>query len=145
MDKNLENITIQKLIELDENIENNETHKLEEMSEIVRKNNIIIKVFGREGYIPHFHIYTTDGKKACLQFKENAYFAHDKYLDTLDTNDLKLIMNLMKQESEDMPGKTNWEAAIIVWNMNNASSDKTKKLPLDLQMPSYKSPRYDEK
>ena len=126
------------LDDLDSNIIEDDIHKLEEMSEVGRKNNIIIKVFAREGNIPHFHIITTQGKSTCLQFKKNAYFLHGKYTDTLNNKDLKTVIDILNYKRTELNGLTNWQLAIIGWNMNNP--DKNKQLPLDLKMPSYKSP-----
>lgn len=140
--KTLEEITIEKLIKLEESIQEDKTHKLEEMSEIGRQNQFIIKVFGREGYIPHFHIYMLDGRKACLQFKENAYFPHNQYTNTLTNTELKEIMNFLNDKNDKIDTITNWQMCVIVWNMNNV--DSKKQLDKDLIMPNYHSPKYEK-
>lgn len=121
--------------------DNRNTHILEEMSQISRKDNVIIKVYGREGFIPHFHIDTSQGKKACLQFKENAYFAHNKYVDKLDDNELQLVKDILNASDTDNPSMTNWQIAVLLWNRNNTHANK--KLPTDLPMPSYDNPKYE--
>lgn len=126
------------LDDLDNNIVEDDIHRLEEMSEVGRENNIIIKVFSREGNISHFHIVTTQGKSTCLQFNKNAYFLHGKYTDTLGNKDLKTVTDILNYKRTELNGLTNWQLAIIGWNMNNPN--KNKQLPLDLKMPSYKSP-----
>lgn len=143
MNKNIIDITVQKLIELNNSIKDTSTHKLEEMAEIGRQGYFIIKVFGKEGPAQHFHIYTAKGKQVCLQFKDNAYFAHDKYTDTLNNAELKDIMEFMRQPNKDFDNYTNWEVAIRVWNISNPN--ESVRLDTSLEMPIYKSPRYDKK
>lgn len=141
--KNIIDVTVQKLIELNDSIKDTKTHKLEEMAEIGRQDYFLIKVFGKEGPVQHFHIFTSDKRKICLQFKDNAYFAHGKYLDKLNNNELKDIMRFMEQPNKDFDNYTNWEVAIRVWNISNPT--EAFKLDTKLNMPIYKSPRYDKK
>ena len=143
MSNNLIEATVQKLIELDNSIEDTKTHKLEEMAEVGRQDYFLVKVFGKEGPVQHFHIFTSDGRKVCLKFKENAYFAHGKYLDKLNNNELKDIMNFMEKPNEKVEGYTNWQVAIFIWNLSN--TNKNVQLDNKLQMPNYHNPRYDKK
>lgn len=138
-----------------ESLVDTNVHKLEEMGEIANfKYNIYICVYAREGYVPHFHVYIGNKalggkekkksmKSACLQFKENAYFAHNKDCeDKLNNDELDKIMEIMMDRNKEDSSKTNWEASILLWNWNNASRDERKRLDLKTKMPNYKDPRY---
>lgn len=116
--------------------------RLYEMSEVTRKNDIMIHVFGKEGYIQHFHISMKDGRKTCLQFKENAYFLHGKYKDTLTNKELDKIKEMLQQPSDDIPNITNWQMCIVLWNRNN--NFKGKVLELGLKMPNYHNPKIEK-
>lgn len=127
---------------INELLKHQNKHILKEMAEIARINKIRLCVYAKEGYIQHFHIYTPNGNSACLRFKENAYFPHDKSKDKLEDDELKQVVKLLKMQNEDYPEYTNWQVAIKVWNRNNAQDNEKKKLETDLKMPNYKSPEY---
>ena len=100
----------------------------------------IVAVGGNEGdYIPHFHVFNTKEDfischgGACLMFKENKYFNHNKHTGLLTKEQLESIVNKLKSERKN--GETWWEYLVCGWNLENP--DTKLPLPENLPMPNY--------
>lgn len=90
--------------------------------------------------IAHFHVYrsqndlNTWSNGACLMFTEGRYFSHEKHDETLNHDELDAVVAKLKEKpSKDLPGKTNWEYLIFLWNAGNYD----RHIPLTTPMPVY--------
>lgn len=74
------------------------------------------------GEIPHFHIRNlTKGFETCVEIMTNNYFLHDKYKDTLNSKERKLLNDFVRSApKDDDVFKTNYESIIYEWNKNNS-------------------------
>ncbi len=91
-----------------------------EMSQVgIVDNTIYIKIYSKEGPVPHFHFYETQSHRAgCIKILEAAYFAHGNYLDDLKRDERKELVKWLNAWNDDFD-KTNWEVICRLWNMNN--------------------------
>ena len=90
--------------------------------------------------IAHFHVYRSQGdlnawsNGACLMFTEGRYFSHEKNHETLNHDELDAVVAKLKEPPrENLPGKTNWEYLIFLWNAGNYDWH----IPLTTPMPVY--------
>ena len=96
-----------------------------EMAQVgVVDDTIIIKVYGGEGPVPHFHFYETQSRRAgCLKILEASYFARGNYLDDLKRDERKELVDWLKaldpEALEQGWKRTNWQAICYEWNKNN--------------------------
>lgn len=90
------------------------------------------------GYIPHFHIwdFKTKGQKfhTCVKYESCEYFHHHCKEDILNTKLKKELVSFLNKKSIVNKGKTNWQIAIDLWNMNNSKM----KVDINQKMPNYK-------
>lgn len=79
-----------------------------------------------QGIIPHFHVRdaSTMGSQfeTCVKLDTNEYFLHGKYKNKLNHKDEKMLYDFMKQPCRSPKYKNNYEFAVEMWNLNNASS-----------------------
>lgn len=73
--------------------------------------------------LPYFKFYNSfDYNRAThvirIMFKEPDYIVHkdSKKLWKLNSKDKKLLIKIMKEESNTYSGRTNWQAALFDWN-----------------------------
>ena len=87
---------------------------------------IIIKIYGGEGPIPHFHFYETQSKRSgCVKILEASYFPHGgRYLDTLKRWEVEDLLTWLPEKSQFFEKRglnvTNWQAICILWDQNNS-------------------------
>lgn len=114
-----------------------------EMAQIgVIDGSIIIKIYGAEGPVPHFHFYETQSKRdGCIKILEASYFPHgNKHLDTLKRWEVEDLIDWLCRKSEFFEKRglnlTNWQAICILWDQNNPN--------YQLKNPNPEIPNYDK-
>lgn len=96
-----------------------------EMAQVgVVDDTIIIKVYGGEGPIPHFHFYETQSRRAgCLKILEASYFAHGNYLDDLKRDEKQELLRWLQKLNSSYKRRglsvTNWQSICLLWDQNN--------------------------
>ena len=102
---------------------------------------IIIKIYGGEGPVPHFHFYEVQSKRSgCIKIEEASYFPHGgKYLDTLKRWEVEELLKWLPQKSKFFEKRgldvTNWQAICILWDQNNPQYELKE---IDIKIPDYK-------
>lgn len=107
---------------------------------------IKIAVFGSEGQIPHFHFYKgcaperaiPKGKVkggGCICFMRDRYFIHGNHCDTMNTREIKAMIDFLKGKSA-MGTVTRWKELINLWNTNNPDRPQ---IPYNTPIPKYTS------
>ena len=97
-------------------------NSLTEMAQIGDFSDYTIYVYAKEANIPHFHFKTRDGKKeGCIKIKEPDYYIHNKYRQTLNTREIKDLINFLKSSVKLFGGQevTVFEQIVDNWNTNN--------------------------
>lgn len=117
-------------------------HTLFEMASVgITQDNIEIKIFGKEGNIPHFHFQDAKNlkRKGCIKILQPEYFVHKNYTSKLNSIEKKnLIIFLDELCDADFgykEGTTNYEVICYLWNANNPLSKIKVK---EIQQPDYK-------
>ena len=82
------------------------------------------------GHVPHFHLRdsATQGKnfETCIELKNNRYFLHGGYTDTLNSSQRKCLADFMEAPNEYFGN--NYVATVYAWNINNSTENiKIKK------------------
>lgn len=107
--------------------------RLYEMASIgTIKDDYEVRVYGKEGSIPHFHVTKGPGEhpteECCICIQECKYFDHDSVKNNdKNVKDLRLNKDLLKrmvtmlQEyvSSKFEGLTKWDLVILMWNSQN--------------------------
>ena len=84
-----------------------------------------VRVYGKEGPVPHFHISNPQTKEyCCLKICEAGYFNHSKYMTKfLTSKDLTRLNEWLKSVSNEFKvlniGLTIYDNICILWNQNN--------------------------
>ena len=117
--------------------------KFEEMAVrvgIIEKGNYLIYVnTDDKGNIPHFHVVddTTRGDifNSCIQIEKAQYFTHGSHNDKLtNSKDRKALDEFLRQPfAKPKFNGTNWEYIVMIWNMNNSSTQVNE----ELEQPNY--------
>lgn len=98
----------------------------------------MFKVFvnGKEGNIPHFHIWddSTDGKEfhTCVCIEKAAYFHHTGKEDVFDSKQKKKLVEFLKASPRNSRYKTHFEYICSMWNDNNPTKkqvDENSSIP----------------
>ncbi|MCF0217104.1 MAG: hypothetical protein HUK21_11610 [Fibrobacteraceae bacterium] len=108
-------------------------HKITEMAEVGRFGNVVVSVYGKEGYIPHMHV-KGPGFESCVEFNSASYFQHRAHPDKLSKKVIVDFDGFLSSAPDFGPFATNWEAALYEWNRNNSEKPR---LPMDLEKPDY--------
>lgn len=97
-----------------------------EMAQVgILDDTILIKIYGGEGPIPHFHFYETQSKRnGCIKILEASYFPHGgKYLDSLKRDEVKELISWLNNPNEFYKKRnismSNWESICTLWDQNN--------------------------
>ena len=71
---------------------------------------------------PHFHFYSGKDRKAggCVRLDMSAYFPHDGHNDTLDNQEIKLLVKYLTSTDPDT-GLTIWKTIVLFWNRQNSN------------------------
>ena len=94
------------------------------------------------GYVPHFHYVdeTSRGKDkkkgfhTCIRIDVPEYFKHGNKQDILNSNQLKELIEFLKQPfKRPQFNGTNWEFIRMSWNDNNSKQNVDE----ELKMPDY--------
>lgn len=85
---------------------------------------ILIKVYSKEGPIPHFHFYETQScRQGCIKILEASYFTHGHYLDDLKRDEREELVKWLKELDQDSVEQgvpmTHWKSICLEWNKNN--------------------------
>ena len=88
------------------------------------------------GNIPHMHIWdrTTRGEKfhCCVCLNKAEYFSHTGKEDKLNTKLKKSLVEFLQLPFRKT-GMSNWQQVVLLWNMNNSSTE----IDDDAEMPDY--------
>lgn len=141
---------MEKLLELDfpKEIINNSEPFLEMATVKWGFMSIKLAIYGSEGSgYPHFHFfknlkpeggipesYRSGG--GCLAIESANYFIHGGHREKLDSKEIKGLIKFLNEKNKTIKSVTNWEYIIALWNDNNPDM---KQLPLDINIPNYKS------
>lgn len=116
----------------------NQLQKLEEMPVrvgVVTKGGYLIYVnTDDEGNIPHFHCVdnNTRGKTfhTCIQIEKSQYFTHGNKQDKITSSRNRKALDTFLRQPFEKPkfNGTNWEYIVMIWNMNNSSSQVDESL-----------------
>jgi hypothetical protein len=95
-----------------------------EMAHVGFVGDLEVCVFSREGgNIPHVHVHDagTLGKEfdACVKLESPEYFSHGSHTDKLNTGDKHRLDRFMNDDPNDGVFRTNYEAAVYMWNKSN--------------------------
>ena len=115
-----------------------EAMNLIEMARVGYMNNLEIYVMTDDpGKIPHMHIRdkATRGNEfhTCVRLDKPEYFHHkgkEGVLNSKQKRELKIFLESPNKMLED---KSNWEALLILWNMNNSDVE----IDMQTNMPDY--------
>ena len=120
--------------------------RLYEMASIgTIKDDYEVRVYGKEGSIPHFHVTKGPGEhpteECCICIRECKYFDHDSVKNNdKNVKDLRLNKDLLKRmivmlnEPAGM-GITKWQSVILMWNLQNPG--EYRQVSDDQEMPDY--------
>lgn len=113
------------MVKLNREIESLYTHSVNEMATMGEtEGGITIKVFSKEGPVPHLHflIGNNEKKQGCLNLKTAAYFIHGKYTATLNAQQLKDIIKFLNTPASSHGFNPGWSFYVDCcneWNKNN--------------------------
>ena len=109
---------------------------LVEMAEIGRVDTLIIRVYGNEGPIPHFHFVSKNGEiDGYIRIDKPEYFSHGNHQSRLTGKNLKNMINFLNAPHRRLGkhGYTNWDVICIYWDDSNVDY----LVPEDRVMPDY--------
>lgn len=81
------------------------------------------------GKIPHMHIKGED-LDCCVRLGKPDYFPHGHHRSKLNSRQIRQLVQFLKS-TNTVTKTSNWETAIMFWNMNNSDVivDETEKMP----------------
>lgn len=118
----------------------NDNHTFLEMALVgTTSDNIEIRVYGKEGNIPHFHFdHIQSKRKGCIRIDVAEYFDHgDKYKDRLTNKEIKNLILWLKSDKTVFKkfgsNITIYDYIKILWDDNNPNYP----LKEDYKIPDY--------
>lgn len=115
---------------------NLEDPTLVEMAEIGRIDTLIVRVYGSEGPVPHFHFVSKNKEiDGCIRIDKPEYFPHGNHTSKLTGKNLKNMINFLNAPHKRLGkhGYTNWDVICMYWDDDNVDYQ----IPEDLKMPDY--------